>query len=121
MRPKMRVQSRPQCKAFGANVALKRPLSGVSIDMSLQISFLIETFTAIRTVVHMRIRMRAHVVVEVGQLLESAPAFLALMRFLARVGVMVDAFVDFLVEPFPAKIAFVRLVIGVRLQVRAQV
>jgi hypothetical protein len=121
MRSEMRVKSGPQCKTFGADFALEGPLSGMSINMSLQISFLVEALAAIRTVVHVRIRMRAHVVIEVGQLLESAPAFLTLVRFFARVRVVVNAFVDFLVKSLPAVIAFVRSVFGMRFHVRAQI
>jgi hypothetical protein len=121
MRSEMRIKSGPQCETFRADFALEGPLSGMSINMSLQISFLVEALAAIRTVVHVRIRMRAHVVVEVGQLLESAPAFLTLVRFFARVRVVMDAFVDFLVKSLPAVIAFVRSVFGMRFHVRAQV
>lgn len=93
----------------------------MSIDVRLKISLLVETLAAIRTVVHVRIRMRAHVVVKVGQLLKSATAFLALVRFLAGVGVMMDAFVDFLVKPFATKVAFVRLVVRMRFHVCTQI
>ena len=69
----------------------------------------------------MRIRMCAHVVVEVGQLLKSPPTFLTLMRFLAGVCVMVDTLVDFVVETLSAKIALVRFVLRVGFDVRAQI
>ena len=121
MRSKMRVKSGPQCKTFRADFTLKGALPCVSVNMSLQISFLVKALATVRAVVHMRIRMRAHVVIEVGQLLESAPAFLALMRFFARVCIMMDAFIDFLVKSFPTIIALVRFVVGMRLHVRAQV
>ena len=121
MRPKMRVESGPQCETFGTNFTLKGALPGMSVNVSLQISFLVKTLTTIGTVVHMRVRMRAHVVIEVGQLLESAPALRTLMRFFASVRIMMDAFVDFLVKSLAAKIALVRFVVGVRLHVRAQV
>lgn len=51
VRSLVRVKRGSQSKSFAANLTFKRSLAGVAIDVSLQVSFLIEALTAIVTLV----------------------------------------------------------------------
>ncbi len=51
MRSLVCVQRGSQGKSFATNLTFKRSLAGVAIDVSLQVSFLIEAFAAILTLV----------------------------------------------------------------------
>ena len=57
-------------------------LTSVSVDVGLQVAFLVETLATVRTGVHFDVRVGAHVVSQVSQLFETSPTLLTFVRLL---------------------------------------
>ena len=93
----------------------------MAIDVSLKVSFLIESFSAELTLVQAHVRVGPQVVRQMRQLLEASSTFIALMRFFSGMCVAVDLHVDFLMKSFATVVADEWLVIGMRAHVRMQV
>ena len=115
------VESRSESKAFSTNLTSVGSLTSVAINMSLEVSLLIKTFSAVLALVQPFSRMCSQVVLEMSQLFESPTTRDALMRLLARVRVSMDFHVHVLVEPLAAKVADERFVVSVCSQMRIQV
>ena len=99
------VKCRSESKSLSTNVAFVGSVSGMSIDMCLEVSFLIEAFAAVFAFVHSNSGMSSHVVLQVSELFEAAAALATPVWLLTSVSVAMYFHVDFLMESLSAKIA----------------